>query len=143
MHHGGVFRVRREVTELPQQRRRGARDYEQDLRRLELAAARALTQALPEGEPPTPRNLAQARRALDRVLADLRRVRRDLDADIIRLRGPAGSVKSAAERARLQQRLVPYDAAGDAIDEVIARWERRSHQLAAASERGGRRARPA
>jgi len=131
------------VSELPQQRRGGARDFEQELRRLELAAARALAQALPEGQEPTPRDLAQARRALDRALADLRRVRRDLDAEIIRLRGPAGTTRTPAERARLQQRLVPYDAAGDAIDEVIARWERRSHQLAAASERRGRRARPA
>lgn len=123
------------------QRRRGARDFEQDLRRHELAAARALTQALPEGEAPTARNLAQARRALDRALADLRRVRRDLDAEIQRLRGPAGSPKDPKDRARLNERLIPYDAAGDAIDEVIARWERRSQQLAAASERGGRRTR--
>jgi hypothetical protein len=126
---------------LPQQRKRTARDFEQELRRRELAAARALSQAVPEGQQPTARDLAQARRALDRALADLRRVRRDLDAEIQRLRGPAGTTRGAAERARLDERLVPYDAAGDAIDEVIARWERRSHQLAAAAERGGRRSR--
>jgi hypothetical protein len=126
---------------VPQQRRRSAPDYEQALKRQELAAARALSQALPEGKAPTTRDLAQARRALDRSLADLRRLRRDLDTEIQRLRGPAGAHRGAADRARAGDKLIPYDAAGDAIDEVIARWERRSHQLAAAAERGARRTR--
>jgi hypothetical protein len=133
--------VRREGSGVPQQRRRSAPDYEQALKRQELAAARALSQALPEGKAPTTRELAQARRALDRSLADLRRLRRDLDTEIQRLRGPAGAHKGAADRTRAGDKLIAYDAAGDAIDEVIARWERRSHQLAAAAERGARRAR--
>jgi hypothetical protein len=142
MHHEGVGApVRREGSGLPQQRRRSAPDYEQALKRQELAAARALSQALPEGKAPTARDLGQARRALDRSLADLRRLRRDLDTEIQRLRGPAGAQKGQTDRARASDKLVAYDAAGDAIDEVIARWERRSHQLAAASERGARRAR--
>jgi hypothetical protein len=142
MHDDGVVhRSGREGNGLPQQRRRSAPDFEQALKRQELAAARALSQALPEGKAPTPRDLAQARRVLDRSLADLRRLRRDLDFEIQSLRGPAGTPRGQADRARTAAKLIPFDAAGDAIDEVIARWERRSHQLAAASERGARRAR--
>ncbi|HJW58721.1 MAG TPA: hypothetical protein VJ931_03745, partial [Actinomycetota bacterium] len=67
------------------ERKRSARDYEQALRRQELAAGRALVQALGDGSPGA-RELAAAKRALTQALFDLRRLGRDLDQEIEGLR---------------------------------------------------------
>ena len=82
-------------------RKRSARDYEQALRRQELAAGRALVQAVGSEGSPGARELAAARRVLTQALFDLRRLARDLDQEIEGLRSrrsPAGSARSGAAR---------------------------------------------
>ena len=73
------------------ERKRSARDYEQALRRQELAAGRALVQALGAEGSPGARELAAAKRVLTQALFDLRRLGRDLDQEIegLRAKGPA------------------------------------------------------
>ena len=83
------------------ERKRSARAYEQALRRQELAAGRALVQALPAEGPPRPRELVAARRVLTQSLFELRRLGRDLDQDIEALRSrkqPPGPGRSAPRR---------------------------------------------
>jgi hypothetical protein len=122
-------------------RKRSARDYEQALRRQELAAGRALVQAVgPEGSPGA-RELAAARRVLTQALFDLRRLARDLDQEIEGLRSrkpPAGSARSGA--ARPAQRPGPgeldqLEALREAVEEVAKRWEGRRDQLSAELDR--------
>jgi hypothetical protein len=148
---------------MPPEPRRSASDYEQQLRRHELAAGRALTQVLPAGGQPTARQLAEARRALTRQLRDLRGLRRELDQDLRRLRGeqspaaggpappgraraggpPAagGGSRPRAPRRRPPEELFRLEAAGNAIDEVLDRWEARQAQLASEIERRSTRKR--
>jgi hypothetical protein len=113
------------------QRRRSASDFEQALRRQELAAGRALIQALPADGTPGARELAAARRVLTQALFDLRRLGRDLDHEIEQLRArqrseePRARARGAAGPGELDR----YEAARNAIDEVIERWEGRRDQL--------------
>jgi hypothetical protein len=127
------------------ERRRSARDFEQALRRQELAAARALVQVLPDDGPAGPRELAAARRVLTQALFDLRRLGRDLDQEIERLRPRRRAGEApATPRGRVGAgpgELDRYEAARNAIDEVLERWERRRDQLSAELDRrqgGGR-----
>jgi hypothetical protein len=119
------------------QRRRSPSDFEQALRRQELAAARGLAQALPADGPPGARELAAARRVLTQALFDLRRLGRDLDQEIEHLKArrrpgdPARGRAGAAGPAELDR----YEAARNAIDEVIERWEGRREQLSTELER--------
>ena len=89
------------------ERKRSARDYEQALKRQELAAGRALVQALPAEGPPGARELAAAKRVLTQALFELRRLGRDLDEQIEDLRsrqpGPARSAGLARYRGPRQQ----------------------------------------
>jgi hypothetical protein len=126
------------------QRRRDAADYEQQLRRQELAAARALAQVVPAEKPAGPRELAAARRVLTQALFELRRLARDLDHEIEQLRGRQRAPGRAGERNAPPRggrggsgpgALEGYEAVRDAIDEVLERWEGRRDQLASAVER--------
>jgi hypothetical protein len=130
------------------ERKRSARDYEQALRRQELAAGRALVQALPADGSPGARELAAARRVLTQALFELRRLGRDLDQEIEGLRS-----KGAGRPARAPQRSGPaeldrFEAVRSAVEEVAERWEGRHDQLTAELERRqprqgqGRQARP-
>jgi hypothetical protein len=135
------------------ERRRDAAEYERQLRRQELAAARALAQAVPAEKPPGPRELAAARRVLTQALFELRRLARDLDHEIEQLRGRQRAPGRAGERQPPPRggrggsgpgALEGYEAVRDAIDEVLERWEGRRDQLASAIERRQpRRPRPA
>ena len=118
------------------QRRRSASDFEQALRRQELAAGRALMQALPADGTPGARELAAARRVLTQALFDLRRLGRDLDHEIeqVRARQRAGEPRGRARGAGPGE-LDRYEAARNAIDEVIERWEGRRDQLSTELER--------
>jgi hypothetical protein len=143
------------------ERKRSARDYEQALRRQELAAGRALVQALPAEGSPGPRELAAARRVLTQALFDLRRLGRDLDQDIEALRSrkqaPGGAAPGAARptqarpaearpgQARPTQarpahgsnpgELDRFEAVRNAVEEVAERWEGRRDQLSAELDR--------
>jgi hypothetical protein len=127
------------------ERRRSANDYEQALRRQELAAGRALVQVLPADGPAGPRELAAARRVLTQALFELRRLGRDLDQQLEQLRARQRAGRrpgdGQASRARGQARPLPpgeldrYEAARNAIDEVIERWEARREQLTTELER--------
>jgi hypothetical protein len=133
------------VVAVAPERRRSANDYEQALRRQELAAGRALVQVLPAGGAAGPRELAAARRVLTQALFELRRLGRDLDQQLEQLqaRQRAGRRpgEAQASRDRGQGRPLPpgeldrYEAARNAIDEVIERWEGRREQLATELER--------
>ena len=119
------------------ERRRSASDFEQALRRQELAAGRALVQALPADGTPGARELAAARRVLTQALFDLRRLCRDLDHEIEQLQArqrsgePRGRARGAAGPGELDR----YEAARNAIDEVIERWEGRRDQLSTELDR--------
>ena len=126
------------------ERKRRARDYEQALRRQELAAGRALVQALGDEGSPGPRELAAARRVLTQALFELRRLGRDLDQEIEALRsrskGAAGAARPAAPRSNPGE-LERLEAVREAVEEVAERWEGRRDQLSAELERrqpGGR-----
>jgi hypothetical protein len=120
------------------QRKRSARDYEQALRRQELAAGRALVQALPAEGSPGPRELAAARRVLTQSLFELRRLGRDLDQEIEALRsrskGGGGAARPAAQRSNPGE-LERLEAVGNAVEEVAERWEGRRDQLSAELDR--------
>jgi hypothetical protein len=119
------------------ERKRNARDYEQALRRQELAAGRALVQALPAEGSPGPRELAAARRVLTQSLFELRRLGRDLDQEIEahRSRKPAsGTARPAAQRSNPGE-LERLEAARNAVEEVAERWEGRRDQLGAELDR--------
>jgi hypothetical protein len=121
------------------QRRRSPNDFEQALRRQELAAARGLAQALPaDGRRPGARELAVARRVLTQALFDLRRLGRDLDQEIEQLkarRRPGEPAARGRAGAAGPAELDRYEAARNAIDEVIERWEGRREQLSTELER--------
>jgi hypothetical protein len=126
------------------ERRRDAAEYEQQLRRQELAAARALAQVVPAGQPAGPRELAAVRRVLTQALFELRRLARDLDHEIEQLRGRQRAPGRAGDRQTPQRgggggsgpgALEGYEAVRDAIEEVLERWEGRRDQLASAVER--------
>jgi hypothetical protein len=117
------------------ERRRSARDYEQALRRQELAAGRAVVQALPADGPPRPRELAAARRVLTQALFELRRLARDLDTEIEGLRKRQGSAGTAHARGGGPGELDRLEAVRNAVEEVAERWEGRRDQLSAELER--------
>jgi hypothetical protein len=117
------------------ERRRSARDYEQALRRQELAAGRALVAALPaEGSPGT-RELAAARRVLTQSLFDLRRLGRELDEQIESLRSRPGQGRPAPSRGAGPGELDRFEAVRNAVEEVAERWEGRRDQLGAELDR--------
>jgi hypothetical protein len=120
------------------ERKRSARDFEQALRRQELAVGRALVQALGDGGSPGPRELAAARRVLTQSLFELRRLGRDLDQEIEALRsrskGAAGAARPAAQRSNPGE-LERLEAVREAVEEVAERWEGRRDQLSAELER--------
>ena len=94
------------------ERKRSARDYEQALRRQELAAGRALTQAL----------------------FDLRRLGRDLDQEIEGLRAK-GSRPTRAAQGSGPGELDRIEAVRSAVEELAERWEGRREQLGAELDR--------
>jgi hypothetical protein len=120
------------------ERKRSARDYEQALRRQELAAGRALVQALPAEGSPGPRELAAARRVLTQSLFELRRLGRDLDQEIEATRsrkpGASGPARPAAQRSSPGE-LERLEAVREAVEEVAERWEGRRDQLSAELDR--------
>jgi hypothetical protein len=116
------------------ERKRSARDYEQALRRQELAAGRALVQALPADRSPGPRELAAAKRVLTQALYDLRRLGRDLDQDIEGLRSK-GPRPARAAQASGPGELDRFEAVRSAVEEVAERWEGRRDQLGAELDR--------
>jgi hypothetical protein len=119
-------------------RSRSADEYEQQLKRQELAASRALMQVLPTDRPANGRELLAAERALSRALFGLQRLARDLDHDVEQLRGRQHAPAQPGRRA--PDELFRLEAAGNAIQEVVERWESRRAQLGeAADRRGGRR----
>jgi hypothetical protein len=127
---------------VPPERKRSPRDYEQALRRQELAAGRALVQALPAEGTPRPRELAAARRVLTQSLFELRRLGRDLDQEIEGLRSKQRSSRPAQARGAGPGELDRFEAVRNAVDEVAERWEGRRDQLSAELDRrqprGGR-----
>jgi hypothetical protein len=117
------------------ERKRSARDYEQALKRQELAAGRALVQALPADGPPGPRELAAARRVLTQALFELRRLGRDLDQQIETLRSRQGTPRPTQARGAGSGELDRFEAVRDAVEEVAERWEGRRDQLSAELDR--------
>jgi hypothetical protein len=119
------------------ERKRSARDYEQALRRQELAAGRALVQALPAEGSPGPRELAAARRVLTQALFELRRLGRDLDQEIetLRSRKPAPTSSTRPAHGSNPGELDRFEAARNAVEEVAERWEGRRDQLSAELDR--------
>jgi len=120
------------------ERKRSAGDYEQALRRQELAAGRALVQAVGAEGSPGPRELAAVRRVLTQSLFELRRLGRDLDQEIEGLRarskGAAGAARPAAQRSNPGE-LERLEAVREAVEEVAERWEGRRDQLSAELDR--------
>jgi hypothetical protein len=117
------------------ERRRSARDYEQALRRQELAAGRALVAALPAEGAPGIRELAAARRVLTQSLFELRRLGRELDEQIESLRSRPGQGRPAPARGAGPGELDRFQAVRDAVEEVAERWEGRRDQLGAELDR--------
>jgi hypothetical protein len=118
------------------ERKRSARDFEQGLRRQELAAGRALVQALPAEGPPGARELAAAKRVLTQSLFELRRLGRDLDEQIESLRSRQGAQgRPAAQRGAGPGELDRFEAVRNAVEEVAERWEGRREQLGAELDR--------
>jgi hypothetical protein len=116
------------------ERKRSARDYEQALRRQELAAGRAVVQAVGADGSPGARELAAARRVLTQALFDLRRLARDLDQEIetLRAKGPrAGRAAQGSGPGELDR----FEALREAVEEVAERWEGRRDQLSAELDR--------
>jgi hypothetical protein len=116
------------------ERKRSARDYEQALRRQELAAGRALVQAVGNEASPGARELAAARRVLTQALFDLRRLARDLDQEIegLRAKGPRASRTAQGSGPGELDRL---EALRGTVEEVAERWEGRRDQLSAELDR--------
>jgi hypothetical protein len=117
------------------ERKRSAGDYEQALRRQELAAGRALVQALPAEGSPGGRELAAAKRVLTQALFELRRLGRDLDQEIESLRARPGRPAPRAARGSGPGELDRFEAVRNAIEEVAERWEGRRDQLGAELDR--------
>jgi hypothetical protein len=121
------------------QHHRTARQYEDELRKHELALARSLQQAVPGGGVPGPGELVGVRRALARAIRDLRTLRRDLIADLHDSEQHGKGRPAPGQRpARSRNDVIAYEAAGNAIDEVLERWERRREQLEGGPGAGGR-----
>ena len=116
------------------ERKRSARDYEQALRRQELATGRALVQAVGAEGQPGPRELAAARRVLTQALFELRRLARDLDQEIEGLRSKAPRPSRAATGSGPGE-LDRLEALRGAVEEVDERWEGRRDQLGAELDR--------
>jgi hypothetical protein len=116
------------------ERKRSARDYEQALRRQELAAGRALVQAVGSQASPGPRELAAARRVLTQALFELRRLARDLDQEIEGLRSKAPRAARAAQGSGPGE-LDRLEALRGTVEEVAERWEGRRDQLSAELDR--------
>ena len=130
------------------ERKRTARDYEQALKRQELATGRALVQALPADGSPGPRELAAAKRVLTQALFELRRLGRDLDEQIEGLGSRQPGRARSAQGGRPAQGAQPrpargagpgeldrFEAARNAVEEVAERWEGRRDQLGAELDR--------
>ena len=118
------------------ERKRSARDFEQALRRQELAAGRALVQALPAEGPPGARELAAAKRVLTQSLVELRRLGRDLDEQIESLRSRQGAEgRPAPSRGARPGELDRFEAVRNAVEEIAERWEGRREQLGAELDR--------
>ena len=118
------------------ERKRSARDFEQALRRQELAAGRAMVQALPAEGPPGARELAAAKRVLTQSLFELRRLGRDLDEQIESLRSRQGAQgRPAPSRGAGPGELDRFEAVRNAVEEVAERWEGRREQLGAELDR--------
>lgn len=116
------------------ERKRSARDYEQALRRQELAAGRALVQAVGDQASPGARELAAARRVLTQALFDLRRLARDLDQEIEGLRAKGPRAPRAAQGSGPAE-LDRLEALRGTVEEVAERWEGRRDQLSAELDR--------
>jgi hypothetical protein len=116
------------------ERKRSARDYEQALRRQELAAGRALVQAVGNEASPGARELAAARRVLTQALFDLRRLARDLDQEIEGLRAK-GSRTTRTAKGSGPGELDRLEALRGTVEEVAERWEGRRDQLSAELDR--------
>jgi hypothetical protein len=116
------------------ERKRSARDYEQALRRQELAAGRALVQAVGNDASPGARELAAARRVLTQALFDLRRLARDLDQEIEGLRAKGSRTTRAAQGSGPGE-LDRLEALRGTVEEVAERWEGRRDQLSAELDR--------
>lgn len=116
------------------ERKRSARDYEQALRRQELAAGRALVQAVGDQASPGARELAAARRVLTQALFDLRRLARDLDQEIEGLRAKGPRAARAAQGSGPGE-LDRLEALRGTVEEVAERWEGRRDQLSAELDR--------
>jgi hypothetical protein len=116
------------------ERKRSARDYEQALRRQELAAGRALVQAVGNEASPGARELAAARRVLTQALFDLRRLARDLDQEIEGLRAKGSRTTRAAQGSGPGE-LDRLEALRGTVEEVAERWEGRRDQLSAELDR--------
>jgi hypothetical protein len=117
------------------ERKRSARDYEQALRRQELAAGRALVQAVGAEGSPGPRELAAARRVLTQALFELRRLGRDLDQEIETLRSRAPQTRAPQTRGGGPDELARIEAVRNAVEEFAERWEGRRDQLSAELDR--------
>jgi hypothetical protein len=116
------------------ERKRSARDYEQALRRQELATGRALVQAVGDQASPGARELAAARRVLTQALFDLRRLARDLDQEIEGLRAKGPRAPRAAQGSGPVE-LDRLEALRGTVEEVAERWEGRRDQLSAELDR--------
>ena len=116
------------------ERKRSARDYEQALRRQELAAGRALVQAVGNQASPGARELAAARRVLTQALFDLRRLARDLDQEIEGLRAKGSRTTRTAQSSGPGE-LDRLEALRGTVEEVAERWEGRRDQLSAELDR--------
>jgi hypothetical protein len=116
------------------ERKRSARDYEQALRRQELAAGRALVQAIGNEASPGARELAAARRVLTQALFDLRRLARDLDQEIEGLRAKGSRTTRTAQGSGPGE-LDRLEALRGTVEEVAERWEGRRDQLSAELDR--------
>jgi hypothetical protein len=128
----------RGVWKVAPERKRSARDYEQALRRQELAAGRALVQALPADASPGARELAAARRVLTQALFELRRLGRDLDMEIEGLgsrQRPAAGPTRAGRTGSGPGELDRFESVRNAVEEVAERWEHRRDQLTAELDR--------
>src|SRR6266511_2209681 len=99
-------------------------------RRGSSAIGRSLTSVLPSDRPARIRELVEARRVLSGAVRDLKRLTRDLEADLARL---------SAQRSHTQREVLAYEAVAGEIEEVLLRWDARREQLSATIERGNRR----
>jgi hypothetical protein len=127
------------------QQRRTAAQYEDELRKHELGLARSLQQAVPGGGMPSPDELGALRRALARAIRELRQLRRELVMDLQAADDHGKGRPAPGRRSSGRNDVIAYEAAANAIDEVLERWERRREQLEGGpgpSSSGGRSSGP-